>query len=166
MFFDLLGEAEQLGGVGAGELNVHGIAAAHDFGTESEFFGADDLADAFAPFIGHRHGVCIHGALFGAVGFHDDGADVSFANFVHAAAARETGSADGHDVLHHGNAIGVAIIFLHLHGDVVDAGDVAIGDFKGCAIEHAESALDALARHAWEEGSGDATALIKGKHHQ
>ena len=105
--FDLLGDGEEFFGVGAGELDVDGVATAHDFGAEGDFFRADDGADEFAPFVGDGDGVDVDGAFFGAEGFHDDAADVGAGAVAHAAAAGHGGAGGGDDVFDDGVAVGV-----------------------------------------------------------
>lgn len=105
--FDLLGDGEEFFGVGAGELDVDGVATAHDFGAEGDFLGTDDGADEFAPFVGDGDCVDVNGAFFGAEGFHDDAADVGAGAVAHAAAAGHGGAGGGDDVFDDGVAVGV-----------------------------------------------------------
>ena len=159
--FDLLGDGEEFFGVGAGELDVDGVATAHDFGAEGDFLGADDGANEFAPFVGDGDGVDVEGAFFGAEGFHDDAADVGAGAVAHAAAAGHGGAGGGDDVFDDGVAVGVGVFALEVEGDVVDALDLGVGDFVGGAVEHGEAAFDALAGDAGEVGGLDVAAGVE-----
>ncbi len=167
MLLDLPGHGEEFVRIGAGELDVDGVAAAHDFGAEVHFLGAGDGAvvsglDAFAPVGGHGDGADLEGALLGAVGFHGH-----LSTMAAAAAGAATGAAGhagvGDDDADDRAAVRADVFAAHLLGEFVNFGDVAVGDFEGGAVEHDEAAFDALTGDAGKEGGGDAVAGVNGE---
>src|SRR5690606_1164958 len=106
VFLDLLRDAEELVGVGSGDLDVDGVDGAADLGAEGDLLGSDDGADAAAPVGGHVRGVHRDAALLGAVGLDGDAAEVGAGVVGDAAPAGDGRAGGGDDMLDDAPSVG------------------------------------------------------------